>query len=385
MPLALYCHLPFCRRICPYCDFFKKVPKPGQLHSFIGILAREVEQSAERQRDWARGPADTVYFGGGTPSLHSPEQIAQILDALHAHWEFAEGAEITLEANPGTLTLESLRALRVCGINRLSLGLQSFSSRKLKILYRDHTADESREAVNLAREAGFSNLSLDLIFGLQGETREEWGGDLREALSLKPEHISLYNLEYHERTPFGKWYEGGLIEETDQDLDADLYLLAHDVLTSAGYEHYEVSNYAKPGFHSRHNSAYWNGTPYLGFGPGAHSFDGKDRRFANIADIHRYQQRVEFEQSVVDKEWLYDPQTRWEDWLSVRLRRKTGIDFQECETTWGRSRTEQLREAATFLPSNLRNLSESHLSLTVEGWFVENEILGKLYSLTVQS
>lgn len=380
VPVAIYLHLPFCRRLCPYCDFFKKVPRRGDLARICELILSELSATLARESSWTDSLVSTIYFGGGTPSLHSPEQLASLLGAIAQNGKH-ENCEVTLEANPGTLTLMGLQQLREVGVNRLSLGAQSFSERKLHLLYRDHTAEETLTTVKNARAAGFRNLSMDLIFGLPGETKDEWLADIEQLLACEPDHVSLYNLEYHEQTPFGRWHAQGVLEPLSQDYEAELYLLTHEKLEQAGYEHYEVSNFAKPGFRSVHNQVYWEGKPYLGFGPSAHSFDGVTRRFANVADLHEYERRVLANESCVDREWQNTEREQWEEWISVRLRRKEGILWDDCHLAWGGKRARALWAAATLLPEHLREIDEATFRLTPEGWFVENEVLLKMYEV----
>ncbi|MBK6765193.1 MAG: radical SAM family heme chaperone HemW [bacterium] len=378
MPVAVYLHLPYCRRLCPYCDFFKKVPRTGDLARIWGLILSELSALRERESSASDEEITSVYFGGGTPSLHSAEQLASLLNGV-SKLGSVQGKEVTLEANPGTLGLAGLKELREAGITRLSLGAQSFSERKLQLLYRDHAADETRETVRNARAAGFTNLSMDLIFGLPGETTAEWRNDLEQALACEPEHVSLYNLEYHEQTPYGRWLEQGVLEPLEQDFEAELYLFTHELLERHGYEHYEVSNFARPGFRSVHNQVYWEGKPYIGVGPSAHSFDGVARRYANVADVHEYERRILAGESPVDREWQNGEREQWEEWISVRLRRKEGVMWSDCHTAWGGIKARELWDAATGLPRHLREVTDGVFRLTVEGWFVENEVLGRVY------
>ncbi len=378
VPVAAYFHLPFCRRLCPYCDFFKKVPRKGDLERISGLILSELSATLGRERSFTEGPLTSVYFGGGTPSLHSPQEIERLLNGVSQIGD-VHSCEVTLEANPGTLTLDGLQKLRSAGINRLSLGCQSFSARKLHLLYRDHTADETLETMKHARVAGFRNISMDLIFGLPGETEAEWLSDIEQLLACEPDHVSLYNLEYHEQTPYGRWLTQGVLEPLSEDFEAELYLLTDEKLERAGFEHYEVSNFARAGFRSVHNQVYWEGKPYIGFGPSAHSFDGDRRRFANVADLHEYERRVLANESCVDREWINSERERWEEWISVRLRRKEGILWGDCHAAWGGMKARELWAAATALPLHLRLIDERVFRLTPEGWFVENEVLLNLH------
>ena len=229
MPFHLYLHMPYCRRKCPYCDFFKKVPHLGERQQFLTALLKEMKIAAENY-SWPAGSPATIYFGGGTPSLHTSDEISALLSLVRETWGDFNGAEVTLETNPGTVNFATLQGFRAAGVNRLSIGAQSFAPRKLKMLYRDHTAEETRDCVQMARAAGVLNLSLDLIFGLPGETLEEWRQDIYHALSLEPEHVSLYNLEFHAGTPFDRWKNTGRLSPLDEDLEAEMYMMTHEIL-----------------------------------------------------------------------------------------------------------------------------------------------------------
>jgi len=329
---------------------------------------------AHRQCQWADGPVRTVYFGGGTPSLHPPEEISAILDQIRLLWGLADNAEITLEANPASLSPVWLQGWRDAGVNRLSIGGQSFSARKLTMLFRDHEVHHICEAVESARKAGFSNISLDLIFGLPGETLEELKSDLANLRMLEPEHISLYNLEFHEGTPFHRWRESGRLLPLVEDLEADMYILIHDYLCNCNYDHYEISNFAKPGFRSIHNSAYWQSNPYLGLGPSAHSFDGKMLRFENIANMPAYFSALESGHLPIAKESHLSPQERCEEWLMLSLRLCEGVAYEDAASQFGERQVKALWKRAATLPSGLCNLSPQGLSLTPEGWFREDSV-----------
>jgi oxygen-independent coproporphyrinogen-3 oxidase len=374
MPFNLYVHLPYCRRKCPYCDFFRIVPQKGDRERFVSALAQEIAL-AEKTHVWANGPALTTYFGGGTPSLHPPEEIHTLLNHVHRTWGIALDAEIALEANPSALSADFLCGWRECGVNRLSLGAQSFSPRKLALLYRDHTVEDIARSVENARAAGVFNISLDLIFGLPEETLEEWEGDLREAWSLNPEHVSLYNLEFHEGTPFYRWREAGRLKPLAEDLEADLYLTAHEFFTARGFEHYEISNFARPGFRSRHNLAYWESKPYLGLGPSAHSFDGQALRFHNVADMSRYLSSLGQGRLPIEKELHLSEKERAEEWIWLSLRRAEGIDFGDARASLGEAAAHRLWERAQGLPEVLRRVTPQNFHLTCAGWFREDSVL----------
>ena len=377
MPFHLYLHMPYCRRKCPYCDFFKQVPRTGEREQFVSALLKEMKIAAQSYA-WAQGSPATIYFGGGTPSLHPPAEIAQLLTAVRDTWGNIDTCEVTLESNPGTVNSITLQAYRAAGVNRLSIGAQSFAPHKLEMLYRDHVAQETRDCVQMARASGFLNLSLDLIFGLPGETLEEWRQDIYHALDMNPEHVSLYNLEFHEGTPFWRWKRTGRLSPLDEDLEAEMYLMTHEILTGHGFEHYEVSNFAKPGFRSEHNSSYWKGKPYLGLGPSAHSFDGRMLRFENIADLHEYFRMISAGELPLAKTTELDNQTRKEDWIGLQLRKSEGILVDDAVKNLGAIEAAQLWERAMSLPEDARELTADRFRLTAKGWFRENSVLGWL-------
>ena len=285
-PLSLYVHIPFCRAKCYYCNFNSYPGLEALIPDYVSALLAEMERWAKL----ARGhKVQTMYLGGGTPSLLPSAQVAQLIEGAKACFLVATDAEVTLEANPGTVATAYLEAIRKAGVNRLSLGMQSFQPTFLKLLGRIHDADEARRAFRWAREAGFDNVSLDLIYGLPKQTLEQWRLDLEEAAAMRPEHISLYGLTLEPGTPLAETLSDK--DALDPDLAADMYTLAEDVLGSAGFEHYELSNWARPGRESRHNLAYWRMMPYLGLGAGAHScFQGF--RWANVDSPREYLAKV---------------------------------------------------------------------------------------------
>ncbi|MBU1937353.1 radical SAM family heme chaperone HemW [bacterium] len=363
--------MPFCRRRCPYCDFYKKVPHSGELETFSTLLEKELIAHAA-SAPFSNLDVSSVYFGGGTPSLHPPNDITNLLNTIRRLWPVNIDAEITLEANPGTIGLNEMETLLSGGVNRLSLGIQSFSDRKLKLLFRDHDARESQTSFKLARRAGFKNISVDLIYGLPGETIDEWQRDLDEVLDLAPEHVSLYNLEYHKGTPFYRWRESGKLVPLDDEIELELYLAASEKLSHAGFEHYEISNLARPSFRSHHNLHYWTGNPYLGVGPSAHSYDGKRTRFENPADL------VDWEANLRTSEVLNDEQYLLE-WLSLRLRLSDGLNYKKTVETIGASRAEALWLAAKNMDSKFVQVDHENLILKPRGWFCQNDIILLLY------
>ena len=276
VPRHVYLHVPFCARRCSYCDFSIAVRRTVPVDEYLRALDAELHT-----RFGSRPPSevDTIYLGGGTPSRLGGEGVAQALALVERHFHPAAGAEITIEANPDDVTPDAAAAWREAGVNRLSLGAQSFDEGVLTWMHRTHDARTTAQAVHLARDAGITNLSLDLIFALPNALQRDFPRDVQLLLDLDPDHISLYGLTIEPRTPLGRWVSNGLtVEQPEEGYEAD-FLDAHRLLADASFEHYEVSNYGKPGRRARHNSAYWSGVPYVGLGPSAHGFDGQVRRW----------------------------------------------------------------------------------------------------------
>lgn len=306
---SLYLHIPFCHTRCHYCDFNTYAGILPLREPYVRALLTEIALAGTFARLPSGRPrrSRTIFFGGGTPSLLTVEQITRLLNACSTSFAVDEGAEITLEANPGTLSQEQLAGLRAAGVNRLSMGAQSFDAQLLKTLGRIHSPEDITRAVQYARAAGFTSINIDFMFGLPGQTMRHWRETLDRALDLRPEHLSLYSLIIEEGTPFYTWTREGSIIPADEDLCADMYEYADERLQAAGYENYEISNWSLPGHQSRHNLTYWHNLPYLGMGAGAYSFFG-NRRFSNVREPLAYirllkaGQRPEAESESVDRE-----------------------------------------------------------------------------------
>lgn len=284
----LYIHIPFCLEKCGYCAFISGKPKAGDVENYHRLLLKEM-QLVSADSESGRS-LDSIYFGGGTPSLLHPQQVAGIIGQAEKLFSLSPDAEITLEANPGTVDEDRLRAFRAVGVNRLSLGVQTFDETLLRCLGRVHDAGQARRAFQDARRAGFDNIGIDLIHALPGQTLSQWQADLQEAVRLSPEHISVYGLSVEEGTPFSLRYLEDSPDIPDDDRSAEMFEAADTVLTAAGYQHYEIANYARPGYRSRHNSGYWRRDGYLGLGVGAHSFlrKGHGFRFSNHETLEEY-------------------------------------------------------------------------------------------------
>ncbi len=335
-PFGLYLHIPFCLARCGYCDFNTYLHDPDLARTYVQALRAEIAAWGERPELRGR-PAATVYLGGGTPSLLAPGTVADILGDVRAAFALAPGAEVTLEANPGTVDRDALAGFRAAGVDRLSLGVQAFQERLLRVAGRDHTAADARRAVADARAAGFANLSLDLIFALPGQTLDDWAASLDEAVALGPEHVSAYGLTYEEGTPFHRDRRAGRLRPVDEETEAAMFDLGIARLTAAGYEHYEISSFARPGRRSAHNQIYWRCGDYLGLGAGAHSCLG-GRRTHNRRLPHDYIAAVRRDGSAEAGAEELTPRQRLGEAMVLGLRLREGVDLEALAagfTPWG--------------------------------------------------
>jgi oxygen-independent coproporphyrinogen-3 oxidase len=366
-PFALYVHVPWCRHVCPYCDF--NVYASAAVPEADDVCAYRTELAAWSGRpEWHRRRPDTVYLGGGTPSLLSPAAVGAVLDAARA-LGLGDDAEVTLEANPGTLTPERLAAYRTAGVNRLSLGAQSFRETLLRTLGRDHTPADTRLAVSAARAAGFGNLSLDLIFAVPGQSLAAWEDDLAQALALAPDHVSAYALTWEEGTPFHAWRARGRLAAVDDDAESAMSDAAAERLAVAGFRRYEISSWARTGFESRHNTRYWDGSDYLGIGPGAHSFCAtpRPRRWWNLRLPHRWRAAVTENGIAADgEERLTEAEVR-ADFVITGLRRLAGADVVEFERRFAVEVRAAFPQLAHLEQVGLVEIRSSRLRLTPRG------------------
>lgn len=317
---GLYVHIPFCKQACHYCDFHFSTDT-GTRIELVNALTHELAL----QKDYLGEEINTIYLGGGTPSILNRGELDTLFSVIRTHFTLAPHAEITLEANPDDLTKEKLEEIRAIGINRLSIGIQSFDDNLLKYLNRVHDANGARRCLKHAREAGFSNISIDVIYAIPGLSQKIWKATLQEALHFLPEHISSYGLTIEERTVFGNWSKRGKLHPMDEENSAQQFEMLTDMLHQAGYEHYEISNFCKPGFHSRHNSSYWKQSRYLGIGPSAHSYNGESRQF-NIRNNASYVRSINkgivpFEREMLTRE------NKINEYILTTLRTEWGCDL----------------------------------------------------------
>ncbi len=349
---GLYLHIPFCRRKCPYCDFFSITATDSLVEAYPKLLIQHLAWATEH--GWS-GPVDSVYFGGGTPSLLKPEAIACMLQAINQRLGLAEDTEITLEANPGTVSQHSLAGYRSVGVNRLSLGLQSCNDDHLTLLGRVHNRQQGIDAFNWAREAGFDNISLDLMFALPGQTTAELEEDLRTYLELGPEHLSCYGLTAEPATPLQQRIITGELTLPDEEFYADAFMLVHEQLTATGYEHYEIANYARNGYASRHNLGYWKRHPYLGIGAGAHSFQDIQwgRRWDVPPDLSTYRQALHDWQEPMRCLETFDRQGALSETIYLALRTAEGVSDinlqRQFKTTLQEAFPEAVEKASPWL------------------------------------
>ena len=360
--VSLYLHIPFCHTRCHYCDFNTYAGMLPLREPYVRALITEIGLAGQLAQLANGTPrrSRTIFFGGGTPSLLTVEQIKRLLSACRKAFAVDEQAEITLEANPGTLSFEQLTGLRAAGINRLSLGSQSFDAELLHTLGRIHTPEEIVQALSNARAAGFRSINLDFMFGLPGQTMQHWKTTLDRALALHPEHFSLYSLIIEEGTLFYTWTNEGRIIPGDEDLCADMYEYADERLQAEGYENYEISNWALPGHQSRHNLTYWQNLPYIGMGAGAHSFFG-GRRFSNILDPQEYIQLLKKQQRPEAEGELIDRIQEMSETAFLALRTAQGLHLPTFEERFAEPFTQ-------FVGTRLRIVEEAGLLEQEQEW-----------------
>lgn len=371
----LYVHVPFCVKKCNYCAFVSSRPEKNELMEYPELLTRELKLHSSGCRPFA-----SIYFGGGTPSLLQPLQLANLLESIDGQAGISKGAEITLEVNPGTVDHISLKEFRNAGINRISLGIQSFNDSFLECLGRIHTADQSRHAFQDAREAGFDNVSIDLIHSLPNQSLDQWRSELQHAIKLCPEHISIYGLTVEAGTPFACRFPPGSPELMDDDLSADMFELADDLLTACGYEHYEIANYARPGYRSQHNSGYWKRDGYLGLGVAAHSFlrGGNGVRFSNPDSLEEYRRMVMSGKLARVEEYQLTRDDAMAEYMFLGLRLAEGVNLPAFEDEFGRSFESVYGSAAAdFFRLGLVVQNDGILTLTQRGMLLSNQVFAR--------
>lgn len=375
MNVGIYIHIPFCKSRCIYCGFYSTTNKELK-ERYVDALIREIHM---RKDDFARlgtslspSSTSTVYFGGGTPSSLSVCDIERIVGALESTFN-GTPSEVTLEMNPDDVTKDYIKAVRQMGINRISMGIQTFDDSRLQFIRRRHNASQAEKAVMTIREEGIHNVSIDLMFGFPNQTMDEWVTDIDKAIALHPTHISAYSLMYEEDTPLFRMLQKGEINQIDDETSLAMYTELINRLTANGYEHYEISNFAMPGYRSVHNSSYWHDTPYLGFGAAAHSYN-KETRSWNIPDLKKYIESIESGVLPSESE-VIDADTHYNDLITTALRTREGLNLDDLPQKY---REYALVNARKSISEHLLEATDSHIRLTREGLFVSDMVMSEL-------
>ncbi len=373
---GLYIHVPFCGRKCLYCDFYSKVPRGGEIDAYIKAVG--VESSLRADGQYGSLLYDSLFLGGGTPSLLNSAQLKTLFGHLKRNFEIVPDSEITIECNPTSVQASLLKTYHEVGINRISVGIQSFDDTHLERLGRLHDRSEALASFREIRLAGFENISIDLIYGLPNQTLAEWHNDLNQAMDLGPNHISAYNLIIEPNTHFGKLFSRGKLELPSEDVQGEMYQMLNDQLSSAGYERYEISNFAGPGFQCRHNLKYWRLEPYLGLGPAAVSFDG-ERRIKNEPNLGSYLEAAAARDFPPHEEESLSADKLREEAIMMGLRLSYGLSCSELREKFN---FDILNDKAGAIKSLINNgyllLENDHLKLTPKSLFISDEVIVKL-------
>lgn len=366
---GVYIHVPFCQKRCIYCDFYSTTCGLEWKHSYVTALRREMGLRRS-EIDASRVPS--LYIGGGTPSQLPTPLLLEMFQAVAESFTLEDDAEVTMEVNPDDVTPELIDALRQTPVNRISMGVQTFSDELLRFLNRRHTSAQALQAVQLLREAGYNNISLDLIYGLPNQTFEDWTRDVQQLLALRVPHLSAYALSYEEGTPLQKMLQCGSVSEAPEELSWRMYEYLMDKAAEAGMEHYEISNFAIPGMRAKHNSSYWDGSAYLGLGPGAHSYDGENVRRANNPSLKDY---VQAKDDVPHEMEVLTPEERYDELVMTRLRTSSGLPLSLLSAG---QRDYCMRMAEPHIRNGNMLLEDEVLRLSRKGIFVSNSIISDL-------
>ncbi len=382
---GIYIHIPFCKQRCIYCDFYSTTSQEKE-NRYIEAVCTELELRKQSLPD----PVHTIYIGGGTPSLLNPASVKQLKDCMDRNYRVMPDLEFTVEANPDDISPEWLEAMSRTGVNRISMGVQTFHDGHLKLLRRRHNSERAIQAVHLCQEHGFRNISIDLIYGLPEQTLEEWKADVAQAIALNVQHLSAYALIYEENTALWRMREQNKVQEADEELSLSMFEYLITELKNNGFEHYEISNFGLPGFHSRHNSSYWNDTPYLGCGASAHSFIGMERMY-NTANIDQYIKDITRcrEENLPYNEVCHcevlDRYEHYNDRIITGLRTAAGLDLEKLEQDFGTElKNYCLKMAAPHLKENTLQITEENghpqgvLKLSHRGLFLSDGIMSDL-------
>ncbi len=366
---ALYIHIPFCAQICAYCDFAKEITKPQKRKRYMKNLITEIQSHESELSN-----VTSIFIGGGTPSILDEEDLVGLFKTLKKSVGLREVIDITIEANPGDVTPRFAELLKSLGITRVSLGAQSFNEKHLRFLKRTHTPEDIDKAVFNLKEAGITNINLDLLFAIPGQTLEELNYDIDRALQLDLSHVSYYSVIIEEGTALALWIDKGLVQPASENLEASMFETVIDTLVEKGFNHYEISNFARPGFESVHNTMVWKSHDYLGVGTGAHS-NWRGRRFYNVKSIKKYNERIENGEYPVMEHYPLEPM---KDALLMGLRLMNGVDMDWFENRFGVSLLEAFEMLHESLENGLLEIEKGHLKFTRKGLFLGNEVFMKL-------
>jgi len=369
---GIYIHIPFCKKLCHYCDFYHVI-LPGDHSEFLQAILSE----ADMRKDYAGNePISTIYLGGGTPSVLPVSEIKMILDHIKNNFLVEKESEITIELNPDDVTLSYMEQLKQLGINRVSIGIQSWDDNDLKLLNRRHTGAQALSAIETAFTSGFGNVTIDLIYGIPGMSTEKWSANLDRALSTGIKHLSAYHLSIEPGTMFGKMKNKGLLQEIDEEESASQFNLLIDKTETAGFIHYEISNFGKPGYFSIHNTNYWKQVPYLGLGPSAHSFNGYSRQW-NIRDLKKYVNYIKKGKAFFEREEL-DIKTRFNEYIMTSLRTMWGIDLEYVEKTFEKEGFDYVMNmAGKFIGYGMMKHEKNTLVLSNQGKMISDNIISE--------
>ena len=376
---GIYIHVPFCTKRCYYCDFYSSV-NTRLTDEYVHALLQEIEGKQHFFSNYSKEEQiiRTIYFGGGTPSLLSLESIKSILQKLANQVTISEKLEMTFEVNPDDLSLEYLMGLKTLGINRLSIGIQSFDDGFLKMMNRRHNSKQAESSIEMALKVGIDNISIDLIYALPGLSNDLWKDTLEKAFSFPVKHISAYHLGIEKGTVFGNWLKKGKIKETDEEISLEQFKMLNETAINFGFEHYEISNLALPGFRSKHNGAYWNNVPYLGLGPAAHSFNGT-HRFWNVSSINKY---VETTSASFGESEMLTTENQLHEYIMTRLRTTQGIDLRFIQQQFGiEERLKIENYLKKYVNASHFEILGDYLRLSLKGWFTSDRIIAEIITI----
>ncbi len=373
---GIYIHIPFCKRKCIYCDFYSLACSSQVMDYYVAAVLKE----ARLRSGELKNAVNTLYVGGGTPSLLSTDHLRTLIDGLSNVFDLSKLQEFTIEVNPDDVTSEMMTAYQSLGVNRVSMGVQSFDDKDLHFINRRHSSQQALEAVENIRNSGVNNVSIDLIYGIPGQTLDTWMHNVQQAIALGVQHISAYCLSYEEGTPLWHMRERGEVQEVDEETTVRMYEVLVEHLRKAGYLHYEISNFALPGFESKHNSSYWDGTPYLGLGAAAHSYDGGTVRSYNPADIDGYMKCLDLDMLPCEREQL-SPVEQYDEMVMLALRTSRGLDPSRLDRRFGHAESEAFKtKAQRFVECGLLVCENGVYRLSQKGVMVSNAVISDLFA-----